>query len=346
MHEIDLKKYNIRTDLIIDDFIKDKSYDGIKYNINNYKDICVEEIVVDAAGESSLGRKKGIYKTISFKDITDKDNYKDVEDVFIKTLNDTLKDIDIKESASVLVIGLGNDSSTPDSLGPKVISNILVTRHLYSIGEVESGYRNVCSLIPDVCGKTGIETFDIIMGVINIINVDFIIIIDALASSSLDRLNKTIQITDTGIQPGSGVGNTRCEISKDKLGIPVIVIGVPTIVDAATIVSDTFKYLFKQISFNLDNINNDKLKLIPLNNQNYLDHDNNLNKKDKEKLLGIIGSLDDNSFKELVYEVLSPINYNMMVTPKEIDYIIDKLSLLIGNGINKVLHKSLNTTNY
>lgn len=345
MHEIDLKNYKIRTDLLIDSFDTNSSHDGVIHNIEKIDDLILEETEITKEGSTLLNKKVGLYKTISFKDITDKTNYKKVEDLFIKTLKKMLEENNIKEKDTVLIIGLGNDKSTPDALGPKVVDNILVTRYLFALGEVEEGYRNVSSFKPNVTGTTGIETKDLVSSIVNTVLPDCIIIIDALASSSIDRLNKTIQITNTGIEPGSGVGNTRDEISKETINVPVIVIGVPTIVDAATIVNDTFKYMQKQISYKLDNIDNNKLKLVPHTNQNYENHENNLTEKEKQEMLGMIGTLTEEDFKSLIYEVLSPINYNLMVTPKEIDFVIDKLSLLIGSGINKVLHKSFKTTN-
>ena len=169
--------------------------------------------------------------------------------------------------------------------------------------------------------------------------------IDALASSKIDRVNKTIQITDAGILPGSGVGNNREILNKDTFKIPVIAIGVPTIVDALTIVYDTFNYMKKKFSYNIDNVDSNKLKFVDSMHQNYLDTERELTKEEEEKILGMVGTLNDDEFKKLILEVLSPINYNLMVTPKEIDFVIDKLGLLIGNSINKVLHNSYNTTN-
>ena len=184
-----------------------------------------------------------------------------------------------------------------------------------------------------------------ITNLVKIVEPDFIIIIDALASSSIDRLNKTIQITSSGITPGSGVGNNREEISSDTMKVPVIAIGIPTVVDATTIVNDTFNYLVKQISYKIDNINNKKLKLVPERNQNYKDHNKNLSKEEKEKLLGMLGTLTESEFKNLIYEVLIPINENLIVTPKEVDFLIEILSLLLSSGINKTLHKQFNPTN-
>lgn len=328
MHSIDLSKYDYRTDLIIEksNLKKEHKY----YEENN--------ILVD-----TIKDKDNTYITISYDDITDKDNYYYVENIFIKELKNITKNYLI-DNTKILIIGLGNSKSTPDSLGPEVINNILVTRHLFSLGEVEHGYRNVCSLKPQVTGVTGIETSDMIESIITKLSIDLVIVIDALAASSISRVNKTIQITDAGIAPGSGVGNNRKELSYKTLGIPVIAIGIPTIVDAATIVSDTMKYLLKQLSYKVKNINNVKDKLKNINNIDYSKQDIIFNEEDKEKVLGMIGTLNDDELKDLFSEVLTPLNYNLMVTPKEVDFIMEKLGTLIGNGINKCLHESYNPT--
>jgi len=343
MSTFDLNNYKVRTDLIVESIGTNKSDDILQKEkvIDNIKitDITVKKDL------TSLNKKKGKYITISFEDITDTKNRKKVEDIVVKELNLLLKHNDIKSDSTALVVGLGNYKSTPDALGPKVINKIIVTRHLYVIDEVqvEKGYRNVSGFIPGVMGSTGIEAHNIINGIVKEINPDFIIVIDALASSSVDRVNKTIQMTDTGIHPGSGVGNTRREISNNTLGIPVIAIGIPTVVDAVTIVSDTLKYLLKKFSYNKDNINNHANKLKPVTSINYLSKETKeLSSEEKEKVLGFLGNLDEEEMHQLIFEVLTPIGYNLMVTPKEVDFVIDKLSLLLSTSINRSLHSKMN----
>ncbi len=344
-HEIDLKNCSVRTDIIVDSFDTNVENKGITHTSVNIGDILVDDVVINKNGEKICGKKPGVYKTITFKDITDKDNYKKVEEVVINNLKSVLKSSGIRDNDTCLVIGLGNPKSTPDSLGPKTIDNVLVTRYLFDLGEVEEGYRNTSSFIPNVTGVTGIETKDLISGIVKTVKPDFLIVIDALASSSIERVNKTIQITDAGILPGSGVGNSREGLNRDTFKIPVIAIGVPTIVDALTIVYDTFNYMKKRFSYNIDNIDNSKLKFVDTMHQNYLDTDRELSKEEEEQVLGMVGTLNDDDFKNLLLEVLSPIDYNLMVTPKEIDFVMEKLGLLIGNSINKVLHNSYNPTN-
>lgn len=331
MHEVDLSLFDIRSDLVIEnettDYIKDY------YEKNNIK---VDYIKLDE--NNIIKRKKGDYITISFSDITDSNNFNNVLDVLIEELFKILKLTNIKKTDKCLIIGLGNNKSTPDSLGFETIKNIIVTRHLYEIGEVDNKYRNVSVLEPNVMGNTGIESKDIITGVIKEIKPDFIIAIDSLAAGSIERVQKTIQITNTGINPGSGIGNERGELSFDTIGIPVIGIGVPTVVSIAVIVNDTINYLMKKISYHKNNYSKDKL--VSRYNINYLKENDELSKKEKEELLGLVGTLEEKEVKELIYEVLNPIGYNLIVTLKEIDFVIDKFGKLLGEALNKSLHSN------
>ena len=335
-HEIDLKNYQIRTDLAIDLLQNNKTLKGVKQNIFNIENVKVTDVLLSK--NNSLGKKEGNYVTIEFDDITDSSNRKRVERVLKDEIKKMLTKMNIKDDDSCLIIGLGNDKSTPDSLGPLTINNILVTNHLYLLNQLDSTFRRVSALNPGVMGQTGIDTSDVISSIVNSIKPDFIITIDALASQSIDRVNKTIQMTDVGIQPGSGIGNKRKEISKSTIGIPVLAIGVPTVVDASVIVSDTINYMYKHYAFNKEYSKSPKSKLT-FNNVNYLNKKITISKEDKKNLLGLIGTLNDDEVRKLIYEVLTPIGYNLMVTPKEVDFVMDKLSLLISNSINNSLHK-------
>ncbi len=334
-HSIDLSKYQIRTDLAIESIknIKGISEEVIEENIK------ITKVSVDDKTSKLINKKKGNYITIEFEDVTDIANYEKVKKKFINELSNLLNILKIDKKASCLIIGLGNSKSTPDSLGPLTVNNIIVTNHLFELDELSNDYRRVSVLIPGVMGQTGLETSDVISSIVNKFNPDFLIVIDALASQSIERVNKTIQITDTGIHPGSGIGNSRKEISFETLNVPCIAIGVPTVVDAITIVSDTINYMHKHYTYSKLNINNPTHKLM-VTKPNYLKEKIPVNKKDKETLLGIVGTLEENEIKQLLFEVLTPIGYNMMVTPKEVDFLIEKLSNLIGNGINETLHNN------
>jgi spore protease len=322
-------QYDIRSDLLIEALSIDT--DGIVSDVRNENNLTIT--TVDVIDEDITKKKKGKYITIEFNDInSDKENLK-IE--LRKSLEYLFKINNIMKDSSVLVIGLGNAKSTADSLGPLVIDNIIVTRHLEELGY--NNMRTVSAIKPGVKGETGIETKDIIKGIIDVIKPDFIIAIDSLASSSISRINKTIQLTDTGIHPGSGVGNKREELSKDTISIPVIAIGIPTVCDAVTIVNDTIEEVYKHFAITTKSINNPVFKMTPLSSIK-VDNYTPLNKDEKEKLSGLIGTLSYEDRKALIYEVLLKTNYNLMVTPKEIDFIIDKLSDLISIGINEVLH--------
>lgn len=326
--EVDLSKYQIRTDLAIDYVENKDKLIGVKCKTNIINDIKVTSVKLSE--KNDLGKKQGKYITLEFDDVTDEEN----RNKLISTLTSVLKKmIKIDKDSFGLIVGLGNDKSTPDSLGPLVINDIIVTNYLYLLNEMSSSFKRVAAINPGVMGETGIETSDIIESIVNRIKPDYLIVIDSLASKSIERLNKTIQITDTGIHPGSGIGNKRKEISFDTIGIPVIAIGVPTVVDATVIVSDTINFIYKNYAFNKEYMNNPKSKLT-FNNVNYLNKEVKESKKDKEELLGMLGTLNETELQKLVFEVLNPIGYNLMVTPKEVDFIISNLSNVISKSIN------------
>ena len=330
MHKIDLSNFDLRTDLIIEKDLKklgNKQY--------NYDGIIVDDVILKK--NNILDKKPGKYITISFNDVTDTTNFNKVMEVFCKELREVLDYCKIKKNDTCLIIGLGNPKIISDALGSKTLTDIIVTRHLYLLNNVDKKYRNVSILEPNVMGVTGIDSFEIIKKTIEEIKPDFVIAIDSLCAADMKRLNKTIQITSTGITPGSGIGNSRHELSMDTLNIPIIAVGVPTVVDSTVIVFDTIKYLFKKISyFKNNNHITDKLK--PINKINYLNNDKELEMNEKKELFGMIGLLDNDDLKKLIWEVLNPIEANMIVTVKEIDFIIEKLSKLLSQGINKVVH--------
>ena len=334
-HEINLSNIDIHTDLAIDVIDKISSLDGVKQVIRNVDGVSITDVKLEK--KNSLNKKEGSYITIEFDDVTDTTNYNKVKNVVKLELNSLMCKMNIKDSDTCLFIGLGNAKSTPDSLGPKVSKDIIVTKHIYDLGDLDSKYRVVSVISPGVSANTGIETSDIVESIVKKIKPNFIIAVDALASGSIDRVNKTIQMTDTGIHPGSGIGNARKEISKSTIGIPVIAIGVPTVVDASVIVADTINYMYKHYAFNKEYSKNPKSKLT-FNNVNYLNKNIVINTKDKEDLFGLIGKLNSDEVKILINEVLNPIGYNLMVTPKEIDYVIDRLSTLISCSVNEMLH--------
>ena len=338
-NRIDLSKYNIRTDLVIDHDLK-KDYIHTKEINDNLK---ITSIEVNNTLSKELNKKEGLYITIEFTDITNHEDKIEIEKYLTKEIKKLLTKLNIKDKDTGLIIGLGNRYSTADSLGPKTIDKILVTRHLFELNtNVKEGIREISALSPGVMANTGIETYDIIDSIIKRIKPNFLIIIDALASSSIDRINKTIQLTDTGISPGSGIGNHRKELSHKTLGIPILSIGVPTVVESSIIVNDTIDYLFKHLSYLKNHY--DSNKLIIKRNKHYKKNLQNLylDKEEKEKIIGIIGTLEETEKKSLINEVLQSIDNNMIVTPKEIDFLIENLTETIAKAINKSLHKAIN----
>lgn len=197
-------------------------------------------------GARAMGRPQGIYITLEAPNMSvpDEDYHREISEELSRHLRELLP---AKEDMKVLVVGLGNREITPDALGPDVVANLHITRHIikeYGIqGMGEEHADSVSGIAPGVMAQTGMETMEIIRGVIEETEPDVIIAVDALAARSVRRLNRTIQITDTGIHPGSGVGNHRSGLTEETLGIKVIGIGVPTVVDGATIVHDAMAHL-------------------------------------------------------------------------------------------------------
>ena len=235
--------YNFRTDLASErrDLYQkankiETQIDGIESEQEDVdENIKIERVkITNESGEKAIGKPIGTYVTIDIKKlkIAQEDEIQKASETLTNELR-KLIDVHIDKHGEILVVGLGNIYVTPDSLGPKVINEIDVTRHLinYLPQYVEEGTRMVSAIAPGVLGTTGIETVEILKGVVDNIKPKLIIVIDALASRSIERISSTIQLSDTGIVPGAGVGNTRSEISQKTLGIPVIAIGIPTVVD-------------------------------------------------------------------------------------------------------------------
>lgn len=326
MHKIDTKNLNIRTDLVIE---QDTFTPTTKETINNVNIIKTIE-------------KDNVYITLEFDDITDYEERENVGSVLENEIKKLLVHENIKDTDEVLIVGLGNRMSTPDALGPKTIDDIVITRHLYELNlDVKKGMRSVSALSFGVLGSTGIETTDIIKGVIEKIKPKLLITVDSLCARNVERLNKTIQLTNTGIHPGSGIGNYRKELTKKSLSIPVIAIGVPTVVTSSTIVSDTIDYLFMHINYIKNNYETNKLVVKRFNNYLNKIKENKIDQKEKEYLGGILGSLSDQDKYNLINEVLNSINYNLIVTPKEVDFLIEKLSNVISSSLNNALHKEI-----
>ncbi len=364
---MDLSKYSVRTDLAVEarEMVlaeKAKQEDQAEA-ISNIEGVIVKEKEIDGVqvslvtiteeGQNNIGKKAGNYLTIEAHGIRQQrtDLQQQVEAIFADEFSKFLETNGIGPNASCLIVGLGNWNVTPDALGPKVCENLIVTRHLFELQPetVQEGYRPVSALAPGVMGLTGIETSDIIFGVVEKSKPDFVIAIDALASRSIERVNSTIQVSDTGIHPGSGVGNKRKGLDKDTLGVPVFAIGVPTVVDAVTITSDTIDFLLKHFGRELKEGNRPSRSLAPaglsFGERKKFTEEDLPEEQHRKTFLGMIGTLEDEEKRRLIQEVLSPIGHNLMVTPKEVDVFIEDMANLIANGINAALHESVTQEN-
>ena len=317
----ELVEYSVRTDLALEakEMYTERNagvIDGIEEEEYIDKNIKVTWVkIVNEEGVKKIGKPIGNYGTLEFGDFVYYDGNRIVElsEVLAKELSKLIK---LEEDMTTLVVGLGNWNITPDAVGPQVVSKIMVSRHLkeYMPNEIDEGIRPVCAISPGVLGLTGIETSEIIKGVVDRIKPNLIICIDALASRRTQRVNRTIQLGDTGIVPGAGVGNRRLELSEKTLGVPVIAIGVPTVVDAGTMANDT-------IDLVLDNLIKSATK-----GSGFYKMLKEVNREERQAL---------------IREVLDPKVGGMVVTPKEIDKVIESVSKIIANGINIALQPGL-----
>lgn len=346
------KQYGVRTDLAVEarDMYVEKEkpaeeVPGVSVKEDTYKDVKISHIEISEQGEKSLNKKPGSYITI-FADGVKRQDTKmqtNAAKVLSRQIEKMMRKNKIKPGSKGLIVGLGNWNVTPDALGPMTVEKVMVTNHLFELNfeTVASGYRPVGAISPGVMGVTGMETSDIILSIIEKFKPGFVIVIDALASRSIERINETIQITDTGIHPGSGVGNKRKELSRETLGIPVIAVGVPTVVDAVTIASDTLDYLLKHMGRELKEKDTPRSSLIPssmpIKHEN-LTNDDLPDEEKRSTFLGLVGNLSDQEKRSLLEEVLSPTGKNLIVTPKEIDGFMVDMAHLIAQGINAALH--------
>lgn len=280
---------------------------GIETQEEEKEDIKVTRVkITNEEGSNAIGKPVGNYITIDIKNlrIASEEYIQKAAEVLAEELKN-LYNIHLQGNQDILVVGLGNMGVTPDALGPSVVQDIDITRHLlkYAPQYLEEGARPVSAIAPGVLGTTGIETQEILKGIVENVKPKLIIVIDSLASKSIERISSTIQIADTGIVPGAGVGNARKELSQASLGLPVVALGIPTVVEAATIAADSIDLFIE------------KLQADAMSNE-YL---NELKNKDKY---------------EMIKEALIPNDYNFIVTPKEIDGLIENMSSVVARGIN------------
>lgn len=301
--------WNIRTDLAIENrevYRKAEKLEneipGVETSVEQVSDdFKITEVkILSEEGAKALDKLVGSYYTLEADNLTlgIESLNEQVESKMMEILKKLMK---LEVSDTVLIVGLGNEDVTPDSIGPKVVSKIDITSHLikYVPEYIKEGTRAVSAIVPGVLGTTGIETSDIIKAIAEKVQPDKIIVIDALAARNIKRIKNTIQISDTGIAPGSGVGNNRQRINEELLGIPVIAVGVPTVVDSKTIVSDVIEGIIEK---------------------------DNVAQNQKEQ------------YYDFIENMLPGIENNSMVTPNEIDEVVENISTILANGINMALN--------
>ncbi|UFT97832.1 GPR endopeptidase [Radiobacillus kanasensis] len=357
----DDNQYQVRTDLAVEakdmyvekDKEKEDQIEGVSITDKREGDIEVTYVQINAQGAEKIGKKPGTYVTLHSEAVKKQDTkmQEQTARVLAKELTNLLKASNIPSEGKGLVVGLGNWNVTPDALGPMSIEKVMITSHLFELQpqSVKEGYRPVSAMTPGVMGLTGIETSDIIHGVIEKTKPDFVIAIDALASRSIERVNATIQLSDSGIHPGSGVGNKRKEISKDTLGIPVIALGVPTVVDAVTITSDTIDFLLKHFGREWKEKDRPSKALSPAGmsfGKKTLTEEDLPDPEKRKAVLGMVGELDEEEKRSLIKEVLTPLGHNLMVTPKEVDSYMKDMAHVLASGLNAALHENVDMDNF
>ncbi|MBQ5709219.1 MAG: GPR endopeptidase [Anaerotignum sp.] len=315
--------FSVRTDLAIEarelarkDAAETDRLEGVDVQTEETSDYFLTHVrILSEEGSRLMGKPKGDYITLESEML--KKNDAECHEKIIKILADNIRSlVKIGEEDCILVAGLGNWNITPDALGPKVVSKILVTRHLQGTlpKEIESTVRPVAAVSPGVMGITGIETGEILKGIVDKLQPTLLIAIDALAARRSNRINAAIQLSDTGIAPGAGVGNKRMTLDKESLGIPVIAIGVPTVVDAATLVNDTMDKILESMTAQTEK---------------------------GSDFYQMLHTLEQEEKYHLITEILDPYAGNMFVTPKEVDAVVDRLANIIANSINIALHPGI-----
>ena len=307
VHEVDKLNNCFRSDLA--DELIEKTNKG-EYEIENrkYKDISISKISI-LKEDNSLNKKIGTYVSIAFNNLEEKESRNDIKDVLVESLKNMLTSMKLKSEDKILVVGLGNEDFSADALGPMASKEVIVTSHLFTIEDfdIKDGTRQVSLISPGVMGQTGLETADIVKSVCDFYKPKVVIFIDALATRSMNRINKVIQITDTGIAPGSGIGNNRKALDKEYLGCECICIGVATVVGISSIVYETISLIEKMYG----------------------------------DLPAVYSPLKEENRYHIISSLLEDHNMEMIVTPKQIDEDIKNIAYIIGNSINEAVHNNV-----
>lgn len=285
---------------------------GVKVHEKHRDGIVLTHVeVFSDEGARLTGKPLGHYITLDAPRFKERDS--ELRARLVDELTDQLAPLLARPRGEhILVVGLGNWNATPDALGPRVVDRLLVTRHLENVvpDDIRKRMRQVSCVAPGVLGTTGIETVDIIRGIVERTSPDLVVAVDALAARSLERLVGSVQIADTGIHPGSGVGNRRHGLTRDSLGVPVVAIGVPTVVLASGIVLQAVRQLVAQL-------------------------------KDEAVFYRIVEEMETAEQRQLIEEVIGPQMGDLMVTPKEIDVLVNDMADVLAEALNRSLQPDL-----
>lgn len=313
--------FNFRTDLALEAheaITRTEELPGVDVEKDGDTEIIINRVAITTPqAAAKMGKEMGNYVTLEVPGLRKKNTalQDKVIRVFYKELR-RIMNLNGSGKENILVIGLGNWNVTPDALGPRVVRELFITRHVLELKPeiLGEGYRPVCAVAPGVLGITGIETGEIIRGIVERVRPDLVVAIDALAARQMDRLATTLQVADTGVVPGSGVGNRRLGINRQTMGVPVYAIGIPTVVDAITIAGNSMEQLAENMK-----------KESPQGNA----------------FANVVQRMDWGERKEVIREVLEPFTGGLIVTPKEVDVLIEDISLVIAASLDAAFHPKI-----
>ncbi|MFB1080608.1 GPR endopeptidase [Jeotgalibacillus sp. JSM ZJ347] len=332
-----------RTDLALEAYeaVADEQENRLIVEEEEINEFTLKKIHVNKETSVFTGKKEGDYWTFEAPQLrTQNEEWVEKAATALSyVIRSFLKKLHIHDDAPVLIAGLGNWQITPDALGPDVCRKVFVTNHLFEVEPqaISGGFRRTAALAPGVMGLTGMETAATLKGVIEQYKPAAVIVIDALAARSASRLHTTVQISSAGINPGAGVGNNRQEINSELFGVPVIAIGIPTVVDAASITHDTLGYFEKTMKMKSKKDRKPSSLLLTKPSVEEL-NSNQANPEEKSTYLGLIGELTEEEKQQLFQEILSPIGQNLIVTPKETDLYIKQASDMLASALDHALH--------
>lgn len=287
---------------------------GVSEQAEDYGHIHISTVEIlreDAA--QRLGKKMGRYITIDIPPVVNQEDIDIISELVGQKLALLLPEL--TDDSCVLLFGLGNNNATPDALGPQVVERTFATRHIFSHTQeqIEGVLRPLAALAPGVLGITGIETAEMIRGVAGHVQPAAMIVVDSLAAASLSRVGTTIQLTDTGISPGAGIGNNRQGVDTECMGLPVIAIGVPTVVNSIVIIYEALTQM--------------------------LDYG-------KSQGFNVLPALDENLLEKVSTKVLKSFDGNLIVTPKDIDQLVTDAAEIIAGAVAQAVHPGVNRENY